>query len=143
VLAALLVPNFDATAQSVLTPKGVLRAAYLSSNPAHAVKDPATGNARGAVIDLVHELGRRLKVEVAVNGLQSPQNVIDAVQIGQADIGFVAYNPERAGPVEFSKPYMLVQQTFLVRANSPIRSVKDIDRANQKIAAGRGDSIAL
>jgi polar amino acid transport system substrate-binding protein len=84
-----------------------------------------------------------LGVEVALNGASSPQNVIDAVQNGQADIGFVAYNPERAGPVEFSKPYMLVQQTFLVRADSPIRSVKDIDRTNQKLGAGRGDSIAL
>jgi polar amino acid transport system substrate-binding protein len=38
---------------------------------------------------------------------------------------------------------MLVQQTFLVRADSQIRSVKDIDRPNQRIGAGRGDSIAL
>src|SRR4030095_460816 len=75
--------------------------------------------------------------------MSSPQNVIAAVQGGQADIGFVAYNPERAGPVEFSQPYTLVQQTFLVRSNSTIRSVTQIDRSNQKIGAGRGDSIAL
>ena len=68
--------------------------------------------------------------------------MIEAVENGQADIGFVAYNPERAGPVEFSQPYSLVQQTFLVRADSPIRSVAEIDR-DQKIGAGRGDSIAL
>jgi polar amino acid transport system substrate-binding protein len=129
--------------QSVLAPKGVLRAAYLAGNPAQAVRDPATGAVRGPAIDLARELGRRLGVEIALNGVQSPQNVIDAVQNGQADIGFVAYNPERAGPVEFSKPYMLVQQTFLVRGDSPIRSVKDIDRSNFKLGAGRGDSIAL
>jgi len=75
--------------------------------------------------------------------MSSPQNVIDAVQNGQADIGFVAYNPERAGPVEFSHPYALVQQTFLVGADSRIRSVAEIDRANQRIGAGKGDSIAL
>jgi len=135
--------GIDAIAQSVLAPKGVLRAAYLSGNPAQAVRDPATGNARGPAIDLARELGRRLGVEVTLNGVGSPQNVIDAVQSGQADIGFVAYNPERAGPVEFSKPYMLVQQSFLVRADSSIRSVKDIDRSNHKLGAGKGDSIAL
>jgi polar amino acid transport system substrate-binding protein len=142
-LVALFTPIFDAAAQSVLTPTGALRAAYLSSNPAHAVKDPATGGLKGAAIDLARELGKRLGVQVSLAGLPSPQNVIDAVQNGQADIGFVAYNPERAGPVEFSRPYMLVQQTFLVRADSQIRSVKDIDRPNQRIGAGRGDSIAL
>jgi polar amino acid transport system substrate-binding protein len=94
------------------------------------------------VIDLSRELARRLGVQVATNGMSSPQTVIDAVEKGQADIGFVAYNPERAGPVEFSQPYSLVQQTFLVRTDSPIRSVADIDR-DRKIGAGRGDSIAL
>jgi polar amino acid transport system substrate-binding protein len=45
--------------------------------------------------------------------------------------------------VEFSQPYTLVQQTFVVRTDSTIQSVTQIDRANQKIGAGRGDSVAL
>jgi polar amino acid transport system substrate-binding protein len=143
VLAALLMLQSNALAQTVPTPTGTLRAAYLATNPAHAVKDPASGALRGAAVELARELGRRLRVEVTLSGLQSPQNVMDAVQKGEADIGFVAFNPERAGPVEFSRPYLLVQQTFLVRADSPIRSVKDIDQPNRKIGAGRGDSIAL
>ncbi len=131
------------TAQSTVAPTGTLRAAYLSSNPAHVTPDPATGALRGPAVDLTRELGRRLGVQFAANGMASPQSVIDAVQGGQADIGFVAYNPERAGPVEFSQPYTLVQQTFLVRSNSTIQSVTQVDRANQKLGAGRGDSIAL
>jgi len=130
-------------AQTAVAPGGTLRAAYLSSNPAHVTQDSATGVVRGPAIDLARELGRRLGVQVTTNGMPSPQSVIDAVQGGQADIGFVAYNPERAGPVEFSQPYSLVQQTFLVRANSAIQSVAQIDRSDQKIGAGRGDSIAL
>ncbi|MBI4662214.1 MAG: transporter substrate-binding domain-containing protein [Verrucomicrobia bacterium] len=140
---SLLTWTWTGAAQTSLTSGGTLRAVYLSSNPAHAVKDPATGEIRGAAVDLARELARRLKVEPVLTGVQSPQAAIDAVQNGKADIGFVAYNPERAGPVEFSRPYMLVQQTFLVRQDSAIRSVKDIDRPNQSIGAGRGDSIAL
>jgi len=137
----ILTANIGA-AQSVVAPTGTLRVAYLASNPAHATPDPSTGAPRGPVIDLSREFARRLGVQVATNGMSSPQTVIDAVEKGQADIGFVAYNPERAGPVEFSQPYSLVQQTFLVRTDSPIRSVADIDR-DRKIGAGRGDSIAL
>jgi polar amino acid transport system substrate-binding protein len=141
-MAVLFTANL-AAAQSVVAPTGTLRAVFLSSNPAHVVQDPATGTLRGPAIDLARELGRRLGVPVVENGMPSPQNVIDAVQQSRADIGFVAYNPERVGPVEFSQPYALVQQTFLVRTDSRIRSVAEIDRANQRIGAGRGDSIAL
>jgi polar amino acid transport system substrate-binding protein len=130
-------------AQSAVAPTGVLRAAYLASNPAQATTDPATGAIRGTAVDLANELARRLGVPVAMSGLGNPAMVIEAVRSGKADIGFVAYNPEREGPVRFSRPYMLVMQTFLVRESSTIKSVADIDRPNQRIGATRGDSISL
>jgi polar amino acid transport system substrate-binding protein len=126
-----------------LAKDGAVRAAYLASNPAQAIKDPATGEARGVVVDLVRELARTRGVTVTLVPLANPQRVIDAVRNGEAEIGFVAYNPERAGPVEFSKPYLLVQQTFIVRDDSPIRSIADIDRQGRKLGATRADSIAL
>jgi polar amino acid transport system substrate-binding protein len=130
-------------AQSALAPTGTLRSAYLATNPAQVVRDLATGELRGTAIELTRELGRRLGVPVILIGSPNPAAVIDAVSKGDADIGFVAYNPERAGPVEFSQVYLLVQQTFLVPESSPIRSVADIDRPNRRIGANRGDSIAL
>jgi len=142
-LTCLLASASAAAAQPALAPTGVLRAVYLATNPAHAVKDAATGEPRGTVVDVTRELGRHLGVTVALTALQTPQNVIDAVSRRDADIGFVAFNPERAGPVEFSEPFMHVQQTLVVRVDSSIGSVADIDRPNQKIGAGRGDSIAL
>lgn len=142
-LLSLWIAASHASAQSVVAPTGTLRAAYLANNPAHAVTDPASGMVRGVALDLAREFARRLGVEVALSGIQSPQNVIDAVAKGNADIGFVAYNPERAGPIEFSQPYMLVQQTFLVAQDSSIQSVAQIDRPNQRIGAAKGDSIAL
>jgi len=138
----ILTANIGA-AQSVVAPTGTLRVAYLASNPAHATPDPSTGAPRGPVIDLSREFARRLGVQVATNGMSSPQTVIDAVEKGQADIGFVAYNPERAGAVEFTQPYLLVQQTFIVAATSTIRAVADLDRTGRKIGATQGDSIAL
>ena len=139
---ALLIAAGDARAQSPGSP-GTLRAAYIATNPAQAMTDPASGEVRGVVVDLTRELARRQAATVQLIAAASPQAVIDAVRDGQADIGFVAFNPERAGPVEFSRPYLLVQQTFMVRAASPIRSVAEIDRPNQRIAAVKGDSMAL
>jgi polar amino acid transport system substrate-binding protein len=132
------------TSQSVPFAKdGMVRAAYLATNPAHAVKDPKTGQARGVVIDLVQELGRVYGVKATPVPLANPAAVIDAVRKGEAEIGFVAYNPERAGPVEFTKPYLLVNQTFIVRDDSPIKVIADIDKQGRKLGATRADSIAL
>jgi len=144
ILAALLMVGGPAAAAgNEVAPGGTLRAVYIASNPAQAVQDPATGTIRGASADLARELARRLSLPVDIKPVPGPQAVIDAVSGGAADIGFVAYEPSRAGMVEFSHTYMLVQQTFLVLDASSIRSVKDIDRAGQKIAGVRNDSISL
>ena len=141
-LVALLASALTAQ-RTPLSKNDMIRAAYLASNPAQAMKDPATGEPRGVVPDLVRELERTRGVKVTLMGRPNPQGVIDAIRNGEAEIGFVAYNPERAGPVEFTKPYLLVNQTFIVKNDSPITSIADIDRQGRKLGATRADSIAL
>jgi polar amino acid transport system substrate-binding protein len=128
---------------SDIAPTGTLRAAYLGNNPAQAVRDPATGETRGASADLARELGQRINAPVTLIPSTVPQAVIDAVSKGDADIGFVAYAPSRTGTVAFSQTYMLVRQSFLVPENSPIHSVADIDQPGRRISGGKGDSITL
>ena len=139
VMLGLLTP----ASASDLAPTGTLRAVYLAGNPAQARRDPQSGEIRGASADLARELARKLNVPLALAPSQSPATVIEAVAKGEADIGFVAYAPERTGSVEFSQTYMLVQQTFIVPDGSRLRSVKDIDQTGLRISAGKGDSIAL
>jgi polar amino acid transport system substrate-binding protein len=126
-----------------IAPGGTLRAVYLGSNPAQAVQDRSTGAIRGVAADLARELAKRINVLVELKPAPNPQGVIDAVSSGAADIGFVAYEPSRAGTIEFSQTYMLVQQSFLVLDSSSIRAIADIDRAGQVIAGVRNDSITL
>jgi polar amino acid transport system substrate-binding protein len=142
ILSALLLFCSPAHADDI-APAGTLRAAYLSSNPAQAVRDPVSGEIRGASADLARELARRHNLPLALMPLPNPPAVIEAVAKGDADIGFVAYAPERVGTVEFSQIYMLVQQSFIVPDNSPIRAVADIDAPGRRIAGGKSDSITL
>src|SRR5947209_9501860 len=124
-----------------IAPGGTLRAAYLSTNPAQAMRDPATGEVRGPAYDLARKLARRNNVPLEFKPIASPPAVIEAVKNGEADIGFVAYEATRLGSVEFSQTYMLVRQSFLVLDDSPINAIADIDRAGQKIAGTANDSI--
>ena len=144
-LAALFIVSSDAGAQTAAGRSRVLRAAFIAGNPAMTVKDPVTGAVGGPAVELARELARRRGVEVNLIGVQTPQNaeIIPCGRYGDADIGFVAYNLERAGPVAFSQPFMQVLQTFVVREDSSLQFVMNIDRPNQKIGARRADSIAL
>src|SRR5207253_2362190 len=141
-IAAALACATSVTASDI-APGGTLRAIYLGSNPAQAMRDPATGEVRGPAYDLARELARRNNVPLEFKPIASPPAVIEAVKNADADIGFVAYEATRLGTVEFSQTYMLTQQSFLVLGDSPIKAVADVDRAGQKIAGTRADSVTL
>lgn len=130
-------------ADLVLAPGGTLRAAYIVTNLAQARRDPDTGAITGVVADVARELGRRAGVPVAIAPLATAAAVMEAVRSGSADIGFVAPNPARAGMVLFSQTYMLVQQSALVRADSPLHSVQELDRPGQVIGINTDDSVGV
>src|SRR5258708_11362492 len=102
-----------------IAPGGTLRAAYLGTNPAQAMRDPATGEVRGAAYDLARELARRNNVPLEFKPIAGPPAVIEAVQNGQADIGFGAYDATPLGIGEFSQTYILGRQSFLVLDRPP------------------------
>ena len=126
-----------------LAPGATLRAVYLGTNPAQAARDPATGHLRGPSYELAAELARLHGMALAFRSVNDPPTVIEEVRAGRADIGFVAYEATRLGTVEFSQPYMLVQQSFLVLDGSPIRAIADIDQPDRTIAGTTNDSITL
>jgi polar amino acid transport system substrate-binding protein len=127
----------------VLAPTGTLRAAYIVSNVAQARRDAATGNISGVAADITRELGRRAGVPVIIAPAATAAAVIEAVRSGTADIGFVAPNPERTGLVLYSQTYMLVQQSALVRADSVLRSVSELDRPEHVIGVNTDDSVGV
>jgi polar amino acid transport system substrate-binding protein len=142
-LAFALTPSAALADAAALAPTGTLRAVYLAGNPAQAVRDPASGETRGASADLARELGRKFSIPVSIAPSANPQTVIEAVAKGEADIGFVAYAPSRTGTVEFSQTYLLGRQSFLVPEASQLKSVSDIDKAGLRISGGKGDSVTL
>src|SRR5262245_13439720 len=123
-----------------LAPTGALRATYIATNPVQAFVDPATKEVRGPAAEIARELAKRAGVPVTVTGAQGVQGVIDSVKNGEADIGFVAFDPVRAAQVDFSQNYALAQNTYIVVESSPIRSVADADRVGVRIGVGARDA---
>jgi polar amino acid transport system substrate-binding protein len=130
-------------ADTVLAPTGTLRAAYIVANLAQARLDPGTGAITGVVADITRELGRRAGVPVTITPLPTAAAVLEAVRTDATDIGFVAPNPERTGVVLYSQTYMLVQQSALVRTDSSLHSVRELDRPGQVIGINTDDSVGV
>jgi len=125
-----------------LAPTGTLRAAFLRTNPVQGRIDPQTKSVTGPVVDLVQELARQLGVPSTIIPAADARDIIGRLNAHTADIGFLAYDAPRAAEVDFSRPYALMQNSYLVRADSPIQRAPDADRAGLRIGAAQGQSQA-
>jgi polar amino acid transport system substrate-binding protein len=138
-LVAVLLASQQASAND-LVPTGTLRATYIATNPVQAFVDPNTKEVRGPGAEIARALAKKLNVPFDIKGAPGVQGVLDSVKKGEADIGFLAYDPVRAVDVDFSQTYSLAQNTYLVAANSPLRSVADVDKAGLRIGVGERDA---
>jgi len=126
-------PDLTAVRTDLAT-SGVLRVGLNLSNFLLVGTDPATGAYRGIVIDLARELARRLGVPVEFTGYPSPGKVTEGARDGAWDVAFIAVEPARAAEISFSSPYVEIQSTYLVRADSPFQTITDIDRPGVRVA---------
>jgi polar amino acid transport system substrate-binding protein len=129
--------------RSELAPTGTLRAAINFGNPVLAQKDPATGEPRGVSVDLARELGRRLNVPVELVTYDAAGKVFDALKTGAWDIAFLAIDPARASEISFTAPYVIIEGTYMVPADSSLRTIGDVDRDGVRVAVGNKSAYDL
>ncbi|HSG64389.1 MAG TPA: transporter substrate-binding domain-containing protein, partial [Gammaproteobacteria bacterium] len=129
--------------RDALAPQGTLRAAFLATNPMQGRVDAATREVTGPVADIARELGRRMGVPIAIEPAPGVPAVIEAVRSGAADIGFLAYDTTRAEQVAFTQAYILGHNSYIVRSDSPIRTLIDADRPGVRVGAREGVAVDL
>ena len=136
--AALPAAAQDAPSAAVLkglAPTGKLRAGINFGNPVLAQKGP-NGEPRGVSAELAAALAKRLGVPLEYVPFQAAGKSFAALAAGTTDVGFFAIEPVRAAEVEFSAPYVIIEGTYLVRQDSPLKDVGDVDRPGIKIGVG-------
>jgi polar amino acid transport system substrate-binding protein len=125
---------------ATLAPTGTLRAVFLGGNPVQGRVDAQTGAATGPVPDLVKELARQTGVPYSVVSAPNAAAIIAALRDRTADIGFLAYDETRAREVDFGAAVIVMFNSYLVRADSPIRRNADVDRSGVTVAAVKGQT---
>ena len=136
-------PRAPPEAVKELAPTGKLRAAINYGNPVLAQPDAATGQPRGVSVDLARELGVRLGVPVELVTFDAAGKVFDALGSGAWDVAFIAIDPARSAEIDFTAPYVVIEGTYLVPVNSPLRSIADVDREGVRIAVGNKSAYDL
>src|SRR5512139_476969 len=118
----------DEQARQAIAPGGQMRVAFLAG-PLYATKDANSGEFRGVATDLGQSLAARYGLAMQPVVYPSPAAILSGARSGEWDVALMGVSAERAAAVDFSAPYMEVEQGYLVRAGAPITTVAEIDRS--------------
>lgn len=116
--------------------RGEIRIAVFDSNPPFGYIDEKTKQFAGLDIDYANEIGKALKVKVALVAT-NPANRIPLLTSQKADLIVANFTvtEERAKAVDFSVPYFASGQKFIARKGL-LKTEKDIE--NLRVGADKG-----
>ncbi len=134
--------NIDNEVLADLAPTGVLRAAINYGNPVLAQRGE-DGQPAGVSSALARALAEALGIEVEFITFDAAGKVFAALPENTWDLAFLAIEPVRAAEIEFSHPYVIIEGTYLVGADSGFHSVADLDRQGLRLAVGKGAAYDL
>ncbi|MDM0120317.1 ABC transporter substrate-binding protein [Variovorax arabinosiphilus] len=135
--------TLDPAVLQALAPHGVLRASINLGNPILANTDKTSGAPGGVSVDLARAFAERLGVGLELVVFDTAGKSVEAVAEEQADIGFFAIDPVRGAQIAFTQAYVLIEGSYLVREDSPLKANEDVDRAGHRIVVGKGSAYDL
>lgn len=133
----------DPTLVKRLAPSGTLRAGINLGNPILARLDAATGKPAGVSVDLANGFAARLGVPIELVTFDAAGKSVEALTAQQVDIGFFAVDPVRGAGIAFTPPYVLIEGSYLVRADSKLRANEEVDRVGVSVMVGLGSAYDL
>lgn len=126
-----------------LAPTGELRVAINYGNPVLAQRHASDNFPQGVSADLAREIARRLGVVPRFISYDAAGKVFEGLDTNTWDLAFLAVDPIRAEKIAFTKPYVLIEGTYLVAESAPFQSVADLDQDGLRIAVGKGAAYDL
>lgn len=117
-----------------LAPHGVLRAGINMSNFLLVTGRAASGDPEGVSPSMARAIADRLGVPVKYVPFAKPGELADEVGKDVWDIGLIGAEPARAEKIAFTAAYAEIEATYLVPADSPLKSIADVDKPGVRIA---------
>lgn len=97
------------------------------------------GQPAGVSVDLAKALGAALGKQVRIVNMAF-DGLIPSLKTGKIDliISSMTATAERAKSIDFSDPYLQTGLCLLVRKNSPVQGMSDLDKAGMSVAVKKG-----
>lgn len=112
--------------------------------PPQYTKDPTTGEMRGVWADIARAFAARVGVELVFVEHPTPPKMVECLNAGACDVGFLGFDTARAADVEgFSPPFIEFDYTYLLPGGSSIRRATEADRPAVRIAVVRAHASTL
>ena len=86
---------------------------------------------------------RRLTLPLAFVTFDAAGKVFEALSRDAWDVAFMAIDPKRAAEIDFTPPYVIIEGSYMVPVDSPLRTIGDVDREGVRIAVGNGSAYDL
>ena len=127
-------PNVASAARAELVSTGQLRVGLIFSNQVLVTKNLQTGELKGVAVALGKTLAKQIGVPFQPILYANPASLVKSFGGNEWDIAFLAVDPARAQAVDFSPPYMVVDNTYLVPRGSILQKTDGADQPGIRIA---------
>lgn len=134
--------SLDRAVLDDLAPEGVLRTAINFGNPVLA-QQGQDGSPQGISVALAKALAQELNVRLEMVTFDAAGKVFAALEERIWNVAFLAIEPVREEQIAFSEPYVIIEGTYLVAAESTYQHVQDLEQPGLKIAVGKGAAYDL
>ena len=141
-LAAVLAvtPSIAHAQGSAVAPTGTLRVGLVEAPTAGVlfVGRQPDGKPVGVTVDLSRDLAQSLGVPLAFTVFPNTGAATDATHAGAIDVSFMPVDELRRQLLDFGPGYYALESTYLVRGETGITDVAQVDRAGLRVVAING-----
>ena len=118
--------------------RGAIRMATVAGNPPYSSFKP-DGTPEGYDIDIGNQFAAAIKVKPNWFVVDTPGRIA-ALQTGKADITVANFTNtiERSTAIAFTRPYVIVGSNYVVKKESPLQKVEELNDPQHKVGVPRG-----
>ena len=121
-----------------VTQRGTVRIAIIGGNAPYSKLNPS-GEPEGYDIDIGNQFAAAIKVKPNWFVVDTPGRIA-ALQTGKADITVANFTNtiERSTAIAFTRPYVIVGSNYVVKKESPLQKVEELNDPQHKVGVPRG-----
>lgn len=128
------------TLRATLAPSGKLRVGLYPGSPSSLIRGEGKEGNRGVSFELGRALAAAIGVEFEPVVFQSNGELLAAAKEKQVDFVFTNATPARMAFLDFAEPLLLIEQSYLVTAKSPVHQIDQIDHTGIRIGVSPGST---